>query len=685
METPDNKTSIYGEIDYLWEAMQHAQEESSRAKEVFTASRRESETLKSRVAHLETAVNGGSKREAALKAEIQALTSAIARDAETLKQALTASDTAARLQETVNELEGRLAADSAVLELKEDSLNALRECLKGAADRSTEKEAAITALTFKLKGLSSLPEIAAVLKKEGAALNKDGAALNKDGAAVGREPSVFEDLAGRLEALKAGNEEISGGLAAAKAENISLAEKNRVLSEDRGRRTEELEALTRRTEALAAEVKAAQTRLDLSEEEKTALKKELRELSDAREDLKTDLYSSRTASTRNARDIAIRDEEILRLKTTISDTGIKLDESKQNFAGAVKQVFELQNTLSGLRRSLTESRESGEELSRALEQKQAELEKFNVAIRGTSLALQQERESAKRATGKIKVLEAEMDNLKARLAKTEDYAARLLRVVEERDKYISGLNKELDQITALELEVSQLKRHNLKFTGLVRQEQSEFTDKLVKNLAKTAGDLKLLNVRLPAEQQRQLSQPLKNLYGALNLMKGWQTYIDEGEVEKADTDLRQLVSEAAARWEKAFKQKKLGFAAYLAAPAAVARVNAEKVKTALYQLVKNAYENVTAGGSLKIVFELSEDRSAAVIKLDDTGPGLPKEVADRLYTPFNTLKKDHIGIGLAMAARVAEQHGGRLTVRNKKDRGLLVEFTLPLSDSFGQP
>ena len=252
METPDNKTSIYGEIDYLWEAMQHAQEESSRAKEVFTASRRESETLKSRVAHLETAVNGGSKREAALKAEIQALTSAIARDAETLKQALTASDTAARLQETVNELEGRLAADSAVLELKEDSLNALRECLKGAADRSTEKEAAITALTFKLKGLSSLPEIAAVLKKE-------GAALNKDGAAVGREPSVFEDLAGRLEALKAGNEEISGGSPPLKRKT-SPGGKNRVLSEDRAGEPR-AGALTRRTEALAAEVKAAQTRL----------------------------------------------------------------------------------------------------------------------------------------------------------------------------------------------------------------------------------------------------------------------------------------------------------------------------------------------------------------------------------------------------------------------------------------
>ncbi len=457
------------------------------------------------------------------------------------------------------------------------------------------------------------------------------------------------------------------------------------MSNDRTRLTGELKALTGRSEALSAGVKAAQTRLDLSEGEKTALKKELKDLSEARENLKTDLYSSRTAADRNTRDIAIRDSEISRLKTEAADTGIKLDESKQNFAGAVKQVFELQNTLSGLRRNLTESRENGEELSRALEQKQAELEKFNAAIRGTSLALQQERETAKRASGKIKVLEAEIDNLKARLAKTEDYAARLLKAVEERDKYISGLNKELEKIAALELEVAELKRHNLKLTGLVRQEQAEFTDKIVKNLAKTAGDLRLFNVRLSAEQKRFLSQPLKNLYGALNLMKGWQTYIDEGEVEKADTDLRQLVSEAAGGWERAFKSKKLGFSAYLSAPAAMARVNPEKVKTALYQLIKNAYENVTAGGSLKLVFELNGDKTAAVIRLDDTGPGLPKDVADRLYVPFNTLKKDHIGIGLAMAARVAEQHGGKLIVCNKKDRGLLVEFTLPLSDSFGQP
>ena len=60
-------------------------------------------------------------------------------------------------------------------------------------------------------------------------------------------------------------------------------------------------------------------------------------------------------------------------------------------------------------------------------------------------------------------------------------------------------------------------------------------------------------------------------------------------------------------------------------------------------------------------------------------------VAGRLYAPFNTLKKDHIGIGLALAEKVAKAHGGKLTVANKKDTGLLVELALPLSDAHGQP
>jgi len=671
MDTPDNKAPIYGEIDYLWEAMKNAQEESSRVNEVFSTNRRESEVLKSRVTHLENAIAGGLKREAALKADIQDLKTRIAADAETLRQALAAADSAARLQVTVNELEGRLAADAATLELKEDSLNSLRECLTGAADRLTEKENTIASLAFKIKGLSALPELASTLRKES--------------EAAGREPSVFEDLTARLETLKAANEKTAAELASAKAENLALIERNQALAKDQARLNEEMLVLARRSDALTADLKAALSRLDFSEEEKAALRKEIGGLAEARENLKADLGSSQTSADRNARDLAARDEEIARLKTAVLDAGLKLDEHRQNFAGAVRQVFELQAALADLRRNLKDSREKGEELSKALEQKTAELEKFNAVIRESNLELRQERETAKRALGKIKVLETEIDNLKTRLAKTEDYAARILKAVEERDIYIAGLKKELEKTSALEIEISELKRHNLKLTGFVRQEQAEFTDRIVKNLTKTAGDLKLFNVRLSAEQKKHLSQPLKNLYGALNLMKGWQTYIDESEVEKTDTDLRELVSEAAAQWERAFKAKKLGFSAYLTAPAAMASVNAETVKTALYQLIKNAYENITAGGSFKLVFGLSEDRTAAVIKLDDTGPGLPKEILDRLYTPFNTLKKDHIGIGLALAARVAARHGGKFVVSNKKDRGLLAEFTLPLSDSFGQP
>lgn len=671
MGTPDKKTSIYGEIDYLWEAMEAAQEESSRVTRAYSANRLEGDALKSRVAHLEKAVAGGLKREASLKADIETLKTAIARDAGTLKEALAAAGTAARLQEAANELESRLAGNANILTLKEDQLGALRERLKGAAGRLAEKEKTIEALAFRIKGLAALPDLAAALRKES--------------EAAGKEPAVFEDLVERLETLKAENEKTAGELAAAKTESVSLIERNQALAKERDRLVEETRGLALRTDTLAADMKAAQARFDFSEEEKAALRKELTALAGARDSLKAALEAGETGAAAAARNLAARDEEITRLKQTIFDTGIKLDEQKQNFAGAVKQIFEFQNSLASLRRNLKESRESGAELAKTLEERKADLEKLNAIIRENSLEFRQEREAGKRALGRIKVLEAEIEGLKAKLAKTEDYAARILKAVEERDNYITGLGKELEKTAALEQEVVELKRHNLKLTGRVREEQAGFMDKVVKNLAKTAGDLKLFNIRLSAEQKKHLSQPLKNLYSALNLMKAWQTYIDESAVETTDTDLRRLVSEAAAQWERAFKSKKLGFAAYLAAPSAMAGLNAEKIKTALYQLIKNAYENLPAGGSLKLVFELSRDKRSAVIKLDDTGPGLSDEIAGRLYTPFNTLKKDHIGIGLALAARVAELHGGTLTAANKKDRGLLVELALPLSDTHGQP
>ena len=68
-----------------------------------------------------------------------------------------------------------------------------------------------------------------------------------------------------------------------------------------------------------------------------------------------------------------------------------------------------------------------------------------------------------------------------------------------------------------------------------------------------------------------------------------------------------------------------------------------------------------------------------MLTFEDTGPGLPLETLQKLFMPFNTTEKARSGIGLAVAHRIAQKHGGTLAVSNRKERGALAEVRLPLS------
>lgn len=672
MDAQNSKSpDIYAEIDYLWTAMKTAQEESAKLTDAYAVSKSDADALKSRLAHLETGLREGAKREQALKAEIAYLKETIKHDAATLKGAMVSANEARRLQEELNALGTRTAETENILALKESRLEALREKLKGAEERGAEKEKLIGELAFKLDGLRALPEISA--------------ALLRDSAAAGREPAVLEGLLARLGSEAARNAGLSGELAKMHTEAESAGVHNRGLKKAKDSLEAELKFQKRKIQALSVELAEGAGRLEISARERHKLEQDLGALTSARAELKEELSAITLEREKSRKELLDKDARITDLGLALQDAALKTSEQKQNFAGAVKKVFELQSTAATLRETLKESRRSAEELAGTLEAKKVEAEKLNALLREGSADVRQERELNKRSLVKIKTLENELESFKARVARSEEYAGSILRKLEEREKYADGLRKELSRIPALELETDRLKKHNLTLAGFIRTEQAEFTGKILKSLSKTAGDLKLFNVCLSADQAKRLSPALKNLYAAVNLLKAWQAYMDEGEFEKETADLKALVADLAAAWEKAFKARKLGFSAHLGANLARSSINPEKIKMALYQLVKNAYENLTAGSSLKIIFEVSGDGKCAAIKFDDTGPGLSQSVLDRLFAPFNTSKKDRVGLGLALVNRIARLHGGEFTAANKKGRGLLAELKLPLSDEHGEP
>ena len=108
----------------------------------------------------------------------------------------------------------------------------------------------------------------------------------------------------------------------------------------------------------------------------------------------------------------------------------------------------------------------------------------------------------------------------------------------------------------------------------------------------------------------------------------------------------------------------------------------DQLKEVLVNLMLNACEVMVDGGAITIREAIREDSPlgpAVVLRLSDTGPGIPESVQDKVFQPFFSTKEEGTGLGLSIATRIIEDHGGRLELESKKNEGATFIITLPLN------
>ena len=100
------------------------------------------------------------------------------------------------------------------------------------------------------------------------------------------------------------------------------------------------------------------------------------------------------------------------------------------------------------------------------------------------------------------------------------------------------------------------------------------------------------------------------------------------------------------------------------------------LKQVFINLLKNAIEAMEDGGTLRI----TAIRDAAKLKIHfkDDGPGIPPQLAERVFEPFYTTKATGTGLGLLISQKITQEHGGSLAIDNTEERGACVIVTLPL-------
>lgn len=146
-------------------------------------------------------------------------------------------------------------------------------------------------------------------------------------------------------------------------------------------------------------------------------------------------------------------------------------------------------------------------------------------------------------------------------------------------------------------------------------------------------------------------------------------------VKPLPMDAADLVRETAALVEPEARQA--GVELRVAAPPALPLVaDRDHLKQVLLNLVLNAVQAMReAGGTLSI--EAAGSREAVTLTVADTGPGIPLDALPRIFDPYFTTKSGGLGLGLTIARRIVEAHGGALEADSQPGRGARFRVSLP--------
>ena len=115
-----------------------------------------------------------------------------------------------------------------------------------------------------------------------------------------------------------------------------------------------------------------------------------------------------------------------------------------------------------------------------------------------------------------------------------------------------------------------------------------------------------------------------------------------------------------------------------APPGVLLNFDPRRLSRVFFNLVGNATGIMLNGGKIILRFKVNERE--VITEVEDTGPGIAPEIAERIFQPFATHgKATGTGLGLSICKKIIEDHGGKISARSEPGRGAVFAFALPVA------
>ena len=205
----------------------------------------------------------------------------------------------------------------------------------------------------------------------------------------------------------------------------------------------------------------------------------------------------------------------------------------------------------------------------------------------------------------------------------------------------------------------------------------------------------------------ELRSPLTRMQAAIGLVRQAPSKTTEmldrieGEAERLDELIGELLTlhrlEAGGHYRRErvdviellhaiaddadFEARATGRSVEIDAPESfVAKVNGELIYRAFENVIRNAVKFSPASGTVQVIARVDAQSGAMTCRVLDEGPGVPDDMLETIFQPFARVEQQEasgVGLGLAIAKRAIEAHGGQIAAARRQTDGLEVEIRLP--------
>jgi len=169
---------------------------------------------------------------------------------------------------------------------------------------------------------------------------------------------------------------------------------------------------------------------------------------------------------------------------------------------------------------------------------------------------------------------------------------------------------------------------------------------------------------------------LKEIRRVNEIIEQFLTLSRPFQLNLRESSLQDLLKNLVALFHEEASSLKITLQAKFPTDLPLIKMDPERLTQAFINIMKNGMEAMDQGGILYI--KIKSIKEGVEVIISDSGPGIPPEQMEKIFNYYYTTKEKGVGLGLPIAHRIIESHGGQLKIESRVGSGTEVTVTLPI-------